>query len=216
MYISAAEARVRLIRTGAYTEADAPTEDALELVLEVIIARLEEWLNFSPVAQTYIETMQLGDRGTVLLTQYPVIKVINVWMQRKEIVGDNNPLDPIEIPAVWQPGSSRLLFGSLTSPSTGYRNPVKIEYRAGYEPFPKLFNLTIFSLLTKALQVTGTSGDITFLDQPVKDTAQISLPGGLSKSFFSPSGNSSKEGNGDSQLERALSPLGQYQRKFVL
>ncbi len=197
MYLTPVEVQQQLILTGAYTADTVPTLDQLNYVLEGIEERLDIWLGYHPGKKTYIEDYRSSRNGTVNLVQYPVILV-----RRVEVY---NSFDPFSPPiSITENIFSNWMQGTILQ--VGYPNTsVKVVYDAGYDPLPKRFKRAALSLCRKAIETSGLTGDLSFLEEPIRDVSSISIPG-ISKSFrLGDSGKGS--GGGGSVIDRELASL---------
>lgn len=199
MYLTLAEVRQQLILTGSHTVETVPSAEQLSYILQGIEERIDIWLGYHPGRLTYVENYRSSRGGTVNLCQYPVILV-----RRVEVYNDFDPTFPPvfateNVFANWLQG---------TILKVGYPSaPVKVIYDAGYDPLPSRFKRAAFSLVRKSLEAGGLTGDLSFLEEPIRDVSSISIPG-ISKSFRL--GDSNKGGNGNgggSVLDRELAPL---------
>jgi len=199
MYLTPLEVRQRLISIGTYTVETAPSLEQLTYVLEGIEERLDIWLGYHPGRKTYIEDYRSSCSGTVTLAKYPVILV-----RRVEIY---NNIDH-SYPPVYATENimSNWLQGTILK--VGYPGwMVKVSYDSGYDPLPKRFQRAAFSLLRKSLETSGLTGDLSFLEEPIRDVSSISVPG-ISKSFRLGDSKSGKSGGGGgSTLDRELASL---------
>lgn len=199
MYLTPLEVQQQLISTGAYTVENVPSLEQLAYVLEGIEDRLDIWLGYHPGRKTYVEDYRSSRTGTVVLAQYPVILV-----RRVEIY---NHADP-SYPPVYTTENimSSWLQGAILK--VGYSEcAVKVVYDAGYDPLPRRFQRAAFSLLRKSLETSGLTGDLSFLEEPIRDVSSISIPG-ISKSFrLGDSNKGGKGSGGGSALDRELAAL---------
>ena len=106
-------------------------------------------------------------------------------------------------------------FEHVADAREALRDRYESPLHARYDPLPPIFGMVIFQVLRKALQTSGTSGDLSFLDEPVRDVTSIGLPGGLSKSWQLGSASGDKNASGETQLDRLLKPLSTYRHKYV-
>ena len=198
MYLTPVEVQQQLISIGSYTDETVPNLNQLTYLLEGIEERLDIWLGYHPGKKTYVEDCRSTRSGTVTLPQYPVILV-----RRVEIY---NHFDPAAPPLF---ASENILSSWLrgTILQVGYPEcAVKVVYDAGYDPLPKRFKRAAFSLLRKSLETSGTTGDLGFLEEPIRDVSSISIPG-ISKSFrLGDSGKNSGSGSG-ALIDRELAAL---------
>ncbi|MBD1864255.1 MULTISPECIES: hypothetical protein [Trichocoleus] len=206
------EARTKLIAAGIYTADNAPSVEILDSLLKDIATRIEQWLGYSPAPTGYIETLRTNSDGVALLRNYPVLDV-----QEIAVFNDATPgyepviISPNKIRGIWRQDRRIYLLSPLTS--------IRVTYIAGYNPLPKGFSQVAFQILKQVAKTGDLSGDLSFLDEPVRDVSSISLPGGLSKSFRlggsgGPKGGSGKD-TGSTQLDRILGGLGSYRRKII-
>lgn len=228
-YLTAITAQKKLILSGKYLEDNAPTVEQLENILIEIEIRLDEWLGYRAAITDYEETYKATNHGTVLLANHPVIDVSKLLIQRS-ILGEPDYDVPIDLlKSIWRHGRTidigfdcninyRSQFG-LTYPALypllGDAPVVKVFYTAGLDPTPPIFASVVYATLLKAIAATGLSGDLSFLDEPTRDTASLSLPGGLSKSFKIGGGAKSEVPLGETVLDRLFAPLARYRRLFL-
>lgn len=197
-YLTAAAAQTRLIASEIYSETEAPSKAALEIVLEAIEIEVDAWLRWRMAPSDYAETILTDSSGIALLRHYPVLAVSKVEFL-------NRPLS-----VNWQTGTSVKCDVSF--------NLVRITYRAGYDPIPPIVPQRIFQVLQTVLDKTGTTGDVSFLNEPIQEVSSISLPGGLRKSFRAAGASSSQSSakSAETLLDKMLRPLEQYRRGLVL
>lgn len=199
MYLTPLEVQKQLISIGVYTTETIPSLEQLAYVLEGIEERLDIWLGYHPGRKTYIEDYRSSQTGTVTLSQYPVILV-----RRVEIYNYSDPSWPLLYAT--ENIMSNWLQGAVLK--VGYpERAVKVVYDAGYDPLPKRFQRAAFSLLRKSLATSGLTGDLSFLEEPIRDVSSISIPG-ISKSFrLGDSKKGSGGSGGGSALDRELAAL---------
>jgi len=199
MYLTPLEVRQQLISIGSYTVETVPSLEQLAYVLEGIEERLDIWLGYHPGRKTYVEDYRSSRNGTVVLAQYPVIVV-----RRVEVYNFTDP----SFPPLYATENimSNWLQGAILK--VGYPEcAVKVIYDAGYDPLPKRFQRAAFSLLRKSLETSGLTGDLSFLEEPIRDVSSISIPG-ISKSFRLGDSKGTKNGGAaSSALDRELAAL---------
>lgn len=215
-YLTAENALSKLIAMGVNNS--GLTIASLTEVLEAIETRIDEWNHYRVAPTTYEERLRTNDSGNLLLTNYPVISLSSVYLYNDFNAGFNNP-NPLEIKidSIWRQ-DRRLYVGSPLS-------ACKVTYTAGYDPIPPIFGQVVLAVLQQVIKKSGSgadglSVDLSFLDEPTRDMTQLSLPGGLSKTYrIAGGGSSGSGGNGSdtavSQLDRLLAPLKRYRRKFI-
>lgn len=211
LYLQVEEARSRLVAAGDYTTETLPSNEALELVLESIEIKVEGWLGYSLPAQDYEEILKVSEVGTALMKQYPVIAVYDVDRVRDFHVEVDPEVKRVDMRSVWRQGAT-LHVGSFYDPDT----PIRVRYRAGLDPLPRDIKPTFFQMLRVVLQKSGTTGDLSFLDEPTRDTNSLSLPGGMSKGWQIGKANAGIDGLGETELDRILKSLSKYRRRFTL
>lgn len=210
--LDATEARTRLIASGIYTADNAPAVETLELLIQEIANRIELWLGYAPTPTGYVERLQTNSDGIALTRNYPVLAV-----QEIAIFNDAYPgyppviITPQKMFGIWR--QDRRIFAG--SPNTA----IQVTYIAGFNPLPPGFTQATFQILKEVAKTGDLSGDLSFLDEPVRDVSSINLPGGLSKTFRlggsgGPRGGGSKD-TGSTKLDRILGALGRYRRKIV-
>ncbi len=187
MYLDAETTIEKLIAMGLYTQQSVPSVEAIELVIEALSYKLDDWLGWRPYPTSYSETIQCGRTGILLLPQYPVISVEKVSVPVTSLVGQPE-LPPAEIAAAWDRGQRIYMgrFRSLSSMVQIDRMPVLVEWRAGLSPVPKIFEVVMMGILVKVLQKGGVTADLGFIDEPYQEVVRIKLPGGLEKQFSDP------------------------------
>jgi hypothetical protein len=211
MLIEPFEARERLIKIGDYTVEDAPTEEALQLVLEGLEAYLLDWLGFYPGVLQYEEVLPLNPNSLVMVTNFPVISIDRValyWDYQPHL--QTLPVQVSEVPVLWRQGRTFAV-------SACQCRWVKVWYTAGISPVPKEVQLTLFQLLRKALEEGGTSGDLSFLYEPTRDVTNISIPG-MSKSWALGGANAANNNGGGSTGtigDRMLRMLQSLRRNYI-
>lgn len=205
MLIDPAEARARLIAIGDYTEDNAPTVEALALVLDSLEAYLVNWLGYYPGVREYEEVLPLNVNSVVTLTNFPVIGVESIALYQDYLPHVHTmPIQVLEVPTIWRQGRT------LPIPACSCRW-VKVRYTAGM-PVPKEVAVAMFQLLRKALEEGGISGDLSFLFEPTRDVTSISIPG-MSKSWALGGANAANNNGGGStgtigdRMLRMLQPL---------
>lgn len=204
-YLLAEDARNKLIATEIYSEISCPSLSVLEAILEGVEAVIDGWIGARLAPTIYTETVRANPESVALTAQYPILRIISaeaIDLSAIGAMGSNSPN-----PIVFWEGDVRVIGigGALAQ--------VRLTYEAGLEPLPTVIKQIAFQALSRALAKTGKSGDLSFLSDPVKDVASISLPGNVSKTFRS---GASKDGQSVSQLDRLLEPLSKYQRKIVI
>lgn len=213
-YLTAESARTRLIATGAYTVETAPTIAAIADLLILLEIRVDGWLGRRMAVEEYTERLISNSVGVALMRQYPVIEVIEAWWYRDAFPGHEQTgfPNPIAVSTVWRQNRN------LQFPSAG--TPIRVTYRAGYDPVPSIFGQIMYQLLKVAIAKGGLDfNDLSFLDEPVKDVASLSVPGGISKTFRVGGGaaaSGADAGKGSSTtLGRILAPLDRYRKRFT-
>ncbi len=204
-YLSAATARTRLTNLDKYPDLSEAVLGDLLLMLEDTV---DAWLGWHAALTLYQETVQADRLGYVMLTHSLIERIDAVTTDYP--YGDNGQTSqPLAISYSRPGGRIKVLQGHLT---------VQVVYAAGYDPIPRIFANTMFQLLNAVLETTGVSGDLSFLSEPVKDVASLSLPGGLSKTFFKGGQSATSEAGAgaETRLDRLLAPLKQYRRHYVL
>ena len=199
MYVTPLEVQKQLISIGNYTVETVPSLEQLAYLIDGIEERLDIWLGYHPGRKTYIEDCRSSRTGAVTLSQYPVILV-----RRVEIYNHADPsFPPLQIT---ENIMSNWLQGGILK--VGYpERAVKVVYDAGYDPLPKRFQRAAFSLVRKSLETTGLTGDLSFLEEPIRDVSSISIPG-ISKSFrLGDSKKGAGGSGGGSALDRELASL---------
>lgn len=210
-YLMASEARNRLIASGEYDDLTAPQASALEFFLEDIEIVLDEWLGYRAAPTDYVDNVPVNGKGSLVLPNFPVLSVTSGSLLSAQSPGFQSQQQlPSAVPIQWTSGRV-IVVGTpkLAGTATG-RMMFQVAYRAGLDPLPGSFKLVTFQLL-KFLMSNG--GDITAFDAPSRDVTSISVPG-MSKAFRV-NGGSPSEGSSGSQLDRLLTPIGQYRRLHV-
>lgn len=205
MWIAPEDARTHLIAIGKYTDETAPTLEQLEWVLSNIEVELDSWLGYHPGLREYEEIKPTNYRGAIVLAYYPVSEVLEVEGLSNTLVGQ--PLLKGPAHALW----NHAMTLQFLTPNT----QVRVRYIAGRDPLPRKFRMVALKVLEAALDTSGTSGDLGFLFQPIRDVQSISVSG-INKSFrlskpATPRGGT-EEGT---MLDRLLAPLRTEQRKFL-
>ncbi|HEY9747922.1 MAG TPA: hypothetical protein V6C63_04555 [Allocoleopsis sp.] len=206
------EAREKLILAGIYTADNAPAVEVIDSLLKDIATRIEQWLGYAPAPTGYVETLRTNSDGVALTRNYPVLAVQEIAIFSDATPGyDPVVIGPDRVRGIWR--QDRRIY--LNNPNT----PIRVTYIAGYNPLPKGFSQAALQILKQVAKTGDLSGDLSFLDEPVRDVSSLSLPGGLSKTFRlggsgGPRGGGSKD-NGATQLDRILSGLGSYRRKII-
>ncbi|NJR24860.1 MAG: hypothetical protein HC786_23220 [Richelia sp. CSU_2_1] len=196
MYLTALEVQQRAIAIGMYEPQNAPSLEQFQHLLGCVEDRLDSWLGYHPARKTYTEDYRCSANGKVALRQYPVIVVARVEIY--------NPYDPLAPPDVSTESicSNWWRGGILTVAASNA--PVKVTYDAGHDPLPERFKRVAFGLVVKGLQETGLTGDLGFLEEPIRDVSSISIPG-ISKSFRL--GDTAGKGGGGALIDRLLAVL---------
>lgn len=207
VYLTAATARSRLTNQNKYPDLSEAELGDLLLTLEDAV---DAWLGWHAALTFYQETTQADRSGYVVLTNSPIDRISAVTIENPYSDG-SQATQRLAVTYSRAGGRLKLPQGQIT---------VQVTYAAGYDPIPRVFTNTMFQLLSTALETTGISGDLSFLSEPVKDVASLSLPGGLSKTFFkggqSSTSEASKGMGAETRLDRLLAPLKQYRRHYVL
>lgn len=207
MLMTPEKAREWLIASGSYTEETVPSLTSLGFLIGQVETRFDEWLGYSVSSlQPQRQQSKTNRQGHVFLNYYPVTSVESVKAFFE--VDPNYKL----LPAKWEEISSAW-NGKITIATEFPGLLVEIEYTAGFDPVPPIFENAFFQLLRQCLENSGTSGNLSFLDEPIRDVSSISVPG-ISKSFRL--SDASKAGAGESsQLDRILAPLVSRRRKYI-
>jgi hypothetical protein len=200
-YLEPEVARSRLVRQGIYTEENVPSVETIADVLERLEIRVDEWFDYSIAPTEYTERLTSNGRGLVLVHNYPVISILKVTQISPRSAP--NALVFVNPQTLWD-GKRTLFVGDL-----GGIN-YDVTYIAGYDPIPKLLVDSIFGLLTQVFQ----SGGLDFLDRPVRDLTNVSLPGGLAQTYRVAEPKSGADGGGATELDRALASLAKFKRKI--
>ena len=225
-YLLPEEIKVRLIKSGDYTEEDVPGLDDIQYLIDLVVMRFELWLGYSMPLQQYAETLNASYGGVVLMTHSPVKSVVSVhWTQDQYPGYETSPTTLIECRTLWHPHKSgrrlEVLYPSASFSSTQPPEGVvtrwfyDVVYMAGYDPIPNEVKLVLTQLLLKSIRETGISGDLSFLDMPRRDVASVSIPGGVTKTYRVSSA-SGGAGSGGTELDIILTPLNKYRKQFVL
>lgn len=190
------EIQSKLIASGLFTTEDVPSLESLDFLVEMLVPRFETWLGYSPMPKQYVQERRTNRKGLLILEELNIISIESVlvkWYEDTTI--PNNPQWET-LPVIWKGGDRIDTFEPEVL--------IKITYTAGYDPIPALFKNCFFDLIRKTIKESGISGDLSFLEEPIKDVSSISIPG-ISKSFrLSDKKGDVPEG---SQLDRILSPL---------
>lgn len=209
-YLSAEVARGKLITSGDFSETNAPSTEILDDILEGIESRLDTWLGYSAAPAQYQELAHADWNGNIVLANFPVLAVLEVIHVGNILVPATTTL-VYSASAIWRQGRT-LRLGAF--PGTPYR----ITYTAGYNPVPKEFGRVVFATLRAAIKAGGTSGDLSFLDEPTKDVSSISIPG-LSKSYQIGKKSGGGGGSGSSiegsQAEKLFKSLDSYRLRYI-
>lgn len=198
-YLSPATAIKMLTELGGVPEEKIPTPVKLQYLLRRIASKIKNFLKFEPLPSIYTEQAVTNEDGILTLSHYPVIRVLEVTQRY-----GSRPPEPFQMLSPYSawPGDTRIYVSAFLA-------PVEIRYEAGLDPMPPEFIDAIFSILNES--ILNHRGSLDFLDAPTRDVTSLSVPGGLSESFQL---GKAKEGLEGTQLERYLSELLPYKRKF--
>ena len=206
-YLDEATARRMLIEIRQYTEETAPTIPVLTVILQNLEAYLHGWLGYCPAPSEYSSILHTNSHGYVILPEYPVLSINSVqpiqpvkYLSTSTPVSTNPIMFSYGIGSQWEVNST-IIFSE-------YRGSVQVEYTAGYQPLPDVFKLTVFQALQKSLR-QDTPGDLSFLNNPSRDTQSLSIPA-VSKSWKVSSTKTPNETEGD----RLFSFLSEYRRHY--
>lgn len=208
-YLTPDAAQSRLIATGRYTADNAPTVEVLGWALEDLEVLLDGWLGFRAAPTQYKEKLSTNEKGIALMSYYPVVSVESVMVFQDYTAGvSSTPIIPLPVNSVWR--QTRSLFLNMNN------TPLEVTYTAGLDPLPRLFTQKMWALLLKVDEAGELGGDLGFLEEPAKDIASLSLPGGLTKTFRATGGSS---GGGDGApttvLDQVLAGLDKYRQRVV-
>ncbi len=171
-------------------------EEVTELQ-QLVISKIESWLNYRPVLSQYVEKARASEVGIIRLRYYPVQKIVRV----RTLQGSSNPWDESWAEGSAQWWGSHYLYGAYPYTLT------EITYQAGYNPIPDRFILALKNVMLAVYK--NYNGDAAQLDNPVSDVKSIKLPGGVSQTFVTGERDSSSRNsaNNVSNLERILNGL---------
>ena len=180
----------------------------IQQLLDRIEFKINAVLDRSLAIQEYRETLKPTHYGELFLKHWPITQVLTVEEIRYKIVKqtpdiiaakragqavDDNEL--IAANAYWQPNSQVVCVQNNAGTYV-------VTYMAGYDPIPSEAVEATYLILKSCL---SQQGDLSWLDQPVRDRTSLSLPGGLSSSF------KIADTGAKTQLERLLSGLTRFQ-----
>jgi|GEM_PF-1659680 len=175
------DVRANLLDQELFDEPDCPSLAGIANVIDNVEDWMAEWLDQDFFARDYIDELyRVNHKGYVSLLHYPVVEVISASYA---IVG-LDLFQPIPVSYI-----SRLRRGhqSLSFGTRFIGRNVKISYHASNLEengrLPRVFYRAAMQIVLRALERSGTSGDLLFLSDPTRDTSSISLPGGLSESY---------------------------------
>jgi hypothetical protein len=200
-YLSPEKARNMMIERGIFTADNAPTLDKIESVNSILQAVLDEWLGYSAIAQEYTDRRESNRSGILVLTNHPVIQVTRIKIMHHTSSSQEYILNEKEINLAWRFRDRRIMtemwFQRLTT----------VDYIAGLDPLPPVFEVCAFNLLKAAL-FNPDPWDMNFLYQPTKDVTSVSL-GGLSQGF------KMSDTKDVRHIDRLLQPLQRYRRRII-
>ncbi len=210
-YLSAAEAQTRLIEAEIYTAEEVPSEAVLTPILSLIEAQLDGWLGWRAAPTDYEDTLEMSSSGQVLLPHYPILSIENL---QAFFSGSTTPhsIDPACLAPTWKGNRA------LNLRKWAHYSYFVVQYRAGLDPLPSAFSLTLFQVLQEALRRTGTSGDLSFLNDPIQHVSKVKLPGGLEKGLYPPVAppKGSAAPVQTNNADRLFAPLSLYRRNLTI
>ena len=210
VYLSATDARTQLIATGTYSDADAPSQTQLAMMLSAIEVEVDSWLHWRPAPSEYRESAVIGSATEVKLSHFPILSITAMegFLPHSPL---SHPIDLRCISQIFKGGCIVTLGFGLAH----YRS-VTVCYRAGLKPLPPIFAHSVFQVLQAALQRSGPSGNLTFLHEPIPQVSKLKLPGGLEKGFHPYPAPSGQNAPLQSEKDRLFAPLSMYRRRLTL
>lgn len=209
-YLDAEKVRNQMIAQRQYTSETAPSVSEFQLAIDSLEVYLEAWLGYSPYLQNYQETLSTGRNGTVRLKHYPVKEILSIEpLQTHYSIGSGGSVQSFNqmypcIPVQTWEDETTLMFST-------FEGSLRVSYQAGYDPLPPQFAIAMFGALQKTMQNGSFPGDISFLNEPSKDTQSLSIPS-VSKTWRI----SQPKTQGETQGDRLFSSLlSQYRRHLV-
>ena len=203
VYLSLESARRRYNGLGLGAISDGEMVDIL-LDAEAL---LDDWLGWRAAPTTYVETIISGRTGQVLLPHQPVIDVLAVELIQDRSFPNPTAMTPEDISACWVPGEA-----VIGTPWCNYS--IQVRWIAGLSPLPRTFAMALWALLKRSGE-KGTFGDLYAVQNPAQHMTMLSLPGGLSKQFATPSQKRTDEER--TEVDQILRPLlDRYRKTFIV
>lgn len=197
--------KTKLLNSGKFNQDSIPNNEVLSLFIEVTEELIKDWLGYDPNLKEYIEKLKSNERYLVTLNYYPIseVKSVNILLPEQP----PKPLNYLETNSLW--------YGNHTI-YVPYKNTmVEVNYLAGFDPLPSLFEITIYLIIEYLLSVNSQYPDVSSLSEPTKDISSLSLPGGLSKSYkYGDTKDNSKSNYSGTQFDRLMTPLKRYKRQY--
>lgn len=199
-YLNPATTHQKLISLGLINNTELlPKTTAIIEDLQILI---DEWLRWNAVVSEYSETLVTGIGGGCVTSNYPITELISVVPR---LPGQLIAIAPTQY--VWN--------GSVRTLSLGVRElPIIATYRAGLNPIPQIFALTMFNILRGCIANGVIDLDTSWLGDTRRSVKSVELPGGLKKSFNDSTGNPVVGDNG-TELDKALAALTPYRRLLL-
>lgn len=190
-----------MVDRGIFTADNAPSLDKIESVNSIIQAILDEWLGYIAIPQEYTEKRETNRSGILVLTNYPVIQITKIMIMHNTSSSQQYILNPKEINLAWRFRDRRIMTEMWVQRLT------TVDYIAGLDPLPPIFEVCAFNLLKAAL-LNPDPWDMNFLYQPTKDVTSVSI-GGLSQGF------KMSDTKDVRHIDRLLQPLQKYRRRII-
>ena len=200
LYLSPEKARSLLVERGVFTQENVPSLNYISSINSYLQDIVDGWLGYNTLPQPYIEKHDSNNSGIVTLNQHPVISVEKITVLYNSTVIPYS-FNPVEIQSAWRFRDRRVYTNLWVS------RLIEVEYMAGYNPIPNVFEGAMFGLLKTTL-MKPDPWDTTFLYQPTKDVTSVSLAG-LSQGFKLGEVKDSRA------IDRLLQPLQKYRRRII-
>ena len=200
-YLDPITTHQKLISLGLINSTES--QDKTTAIIEDLQILIDAWLRWNVTVSDYSEYLVTGIGGGCVTSNYPITQLVSVV---PKLPGQLIASAPLE--SIWN--------GSIRTLSLGVRElPVVATYRAGLDPIPQIFALTMFNVLKKCIANGAIDLDTSWLENSRQTVKSVELPGGLKKSFSDSPGRSDTNGDNGTELDKALAALMPYRRLLL-
>lgn len=134
---------------------DTYSDDLIESLIAQVEAVTEaDKLQRTIGSSTFVELIDGDGDDTILLKNYPVLEILNIWDDLDRDYSDDTELD-VEQMAIYDEYGKVVFVDGIFSPG---RQNVKVHYRAGYATVPEDLKLALIK--TIAAELLGARGQV--------------------------------------------------------